>query len=509
MAPKEIDGAEVAKHNSRENGVWIVVHDHVYDVADFLDEHPGGAEIILRYAGKDATEEYDPIHPPSAIKDNLEPEKQLGPLKKGTLKEEPKAAEPASTPAAASTQVVTVQEPYVKPSLDQILSLHDFEAVARMTMSRRGWNYYSSGADDEITMRENYNAYQRVWFRPRVLRNVGTVDYSTKILGFDSSMPVYITATALGKLGHPEGEVCLTKAAHEHNVIQMIPTLASCSFDEMVDAAAPGQVQFLQLYVNSDRSRTRKIIKHAAKRGVKALFITVDAPQLGRREKDMRTKFEGNASAHQTKGGDAVQRDSGAARAISSFIDPGLCWNDIPELRDAAGQMKILLKGVQCWEDAVLAAEAGVDGIVLSNHGGRQLDFAPAAITILPQVVQQLNHRGLLFKADGTRFEILIDGGVRRATDVLKAVALGATAVGIGRPMIYAMSGYGTEGVSRALQILKDEFEMNMRLIGAPTLQHVNPSMVDISALRMANVGPTAYATNYELMMPAGIKSKL
>ncbi|GMK53979.1 hypothetical protein CspeluHIS016_0105650 [Cutaneotrichosporon spelunceum] len=511
MAPKEVDGAEVAKHNSRENGVWIVVHDHVYDVTDFLDEHPGGAEIILRYAGKDATEEYDPIHPPDAIKDNLEPEKQLGPLKKGSLKEEPKAVEAAPAPAAttAANQVVAAPEPYVKPSLDQILSLHDFEAVARMSMSRRGWNYYSSGADDEITMRENYNAYQRVWFRPRVLRNVGNVDYATKILGFDSSMPVYITATALGKLGHPDGEVCLTKAAHEHNVIQMIPTLASCSFDEMVDAAAPGQVQFLQLYVNSDRARTRKIIKHAADRGVKALFITVDAPQLGRREKDMRTKFEGNASAHQTSGKDKVQRDSGAARAISSFIDPGLCWADIPELREAAGDMKILLKGVQSWEDAVMAAEAGVDGVVLSNHGGRQLDFAPAAITILPEVVQQLHHRGLLFKADGTRFEILIDGGVRRATDVLKAVALGATAVGIGRPMIYAMSGYGTEGVSRALQILKDEFEMNMRLLGAPTLQHVNPSMVDISALRMPNVGPTAYATNYELMMPAGTKAKL
>lgn len=113
-------------------------------------------------------------------------------------------------------------EPYTKPPLGQILSLHDFEAVARMTMSRRGWNYYSSGADDEITMRENYNAYQRVWFRPRVLRDVGKVDFSTKILGFPTSMPIYITATALGKLGHPEGEVCLTKAAAEHDIIQMV-----------------------------------------------------------------------------------------------------------------------------------------------------------------------------------------------------------------------------------------------------------------------------------------------
>jgi len=322
-------------------------------------------------------------------------------------------------------------------------------------MNRRGWNYYSSGADDEITMRENTNAYNRVWFRPRVLRDVTNVDFSTTILGHKSSMPVYITATALGKLGHPEGEVLLTRAAHEHNVIQMIPTLASCGFDEMVDAAAPGQVQFLQLYVNADKSRTKKIIEHAAKRGVKALFITVDAPQLGRREKDMRTKFEGNASAHQTKGGDQVQRDSGAARAISSFIDPSLNWNDLPFLIECAGDMKVILKGVQCWEDAVLAAEAGVDGIVLSNHGGRQLDTAPAAITILQEVVAQLNARGLMYRPGKPKFEIFVDGGVRRATDVLKAVALGATAVGIGRPMIYAMSTYGQEGVSHALQILK------------------------------------------------------
>ena len=152
-------------------------------------------------------------------------------------------------------------------------------------------------------------------------------------------------------------------------LIRQIPTLASCGFDEMVDAASPGQIQFLQLYVNADRSRTRKIIAHAAERGVKALFITVDAPQLGRREKDMRTKFEGAASSQQERGSDNYRRDQGAARAISSFIDPSLNWSDLKELKEAAGDMKVVLKGVQCWEDAVMAAEAGCDGVVLSNHG--------------------------------------------------------------------------------------------------------------------------------------------
>ncbi|GFZ46812.1 Cytochrome b2, mitochondrial [Saitozyma sp. JCM 24511] len=516
---KGVDGKVVAEHNSREKGVWIVIHGKVYDMTDFLDEHPGGAEIILKYAGMDATEEYDPIHPPDAITDNLDPSKHLGPLIPDTL---PAPPAPTPAPAPAPNTVTIAQkggnaagnadrpEEYVKPPLEEILSLHDFEAVARRSMNRRGWNYYSSGADDEITMRENHNAYHRVWFRPRILRNVKSVDFSTSIWGYRTSMPVYITATALGKLGHPEGEVCLTRAAAKHDIIQMIPTLASCSFDEMVDAASPGQVQFLQLYVNADRARTVKIIKHAKERGVKALFVTVDAPQLGRREKDMRTKFEGNASSQQTSGKDNFRRDQGAARAISSFIDPSLNWDDLAELADAAKGMKVVLKGVQCWEDAVMAAERGLDGVVLSNHGGRQLDFAPSPLAILPGVVAALRAGGHLApRPDRGKFEIFVDGGVRRATDVLKAVALGATAVGIGRPMIYSMSTYGEEGVSKALQILKDEFEMNMRLLGAPTIHDVVPSMVDTSALHAPAVGGTMYQENYEQMMPVGVKARL
>ncbi|WVN91034.1 uncharacterized protein L203_106281 [Cryptococcus depauperatus CBS 7841] len=467
---KQVDGQEVAKHNSREKGVWIVVHGNVYDVSDFLDEHPGGAEIILRYAGKDATEEYEPIHPPDAIKDNLDPSKCLGALVPSSLPAEPT---PSPAPAPPPTEVGTI--------------------TAQAQMMRFRW--------------ENHNAYQRVWFRPRILRDVSSVDYSTTILGHKTSMPVYISATALGKLGHPEGEICLTKAAGEQDVIQMIPTLASCGFDEMVDAAIPGQVQFLQLYVNADRNRTKKLIAHAAERGVKALFITVDAPQLGRREKDMRTKFEGAVSAQQTRHNDKIQSDQGVARAISSFIDPSLNWYDLKELIDAAQGMKIVLKGVQCWEDAVMAAEAGVDGVVLSNHGGRQLDFAPSSLALLPSVIQALTARGFMAPSRPKNFEVFVDGGVRRATDVLKAVALGATAVGIGRPMIYAMSTYGTDGIMPL--ILQNEFEMNMRLLGAPTMSDVVPSMVETSALLHSQGAVTMYDDNYERMVPVGVRARL
>ncbi len=277
-------------------------------------------------------------------------------------------------------------------------------------------------------MRENRDAYSRVWLRPRILRDVTNIDFATTMLGSPSSLPIYATATALGKLGNPKdglGEVHITQACAQTGTIQMIPTLASCSFDQMVDAAEEGQPLWMQLYVNKDREITKKIVQHAEKRGVRGLFITVDAPQLGRREKDMRQKFaeEEHGSSVQKQAGDKVESNQGAARAISSFIDPGLSWDDLDWFKSIT-KMPICLKGVQCWEDAVLAAEAGCAGIVLSNHGGRQLDLARSGIDILGEVMPELRKRGL-----DNKMEVYIDGGVRRAADVIKAVAMGAKGV--------------------------------------------------------------------------------
>ena len=172
------------------------------------------------------------------------------------------------------------------PPLENCYNLSDFEFVAKQVMKGIAWGYYSSGADDEITMRENRTAFHKIWFRPRVLVDVEKVDTACTMLGSPSALPFYVTATALGKLGHPDGETVLTRAAARHGVIQMIPTLASCSFDEIVDAADGKQTQWFQLYVNRDRGITARIVRHAEARGCKGLFITVDAPQLGRREKD-------------------------------------------------------------------------------------------------------------------------------------------------------------------------------------------------------------------------------
>jgi len=242
-------------------------------------------------------------------------------------------------------------------------------------------------------------------------------------------------------------------------------------------------VQWLQLYVNKDREITKRIVQHAEERGCKGLFITVDAPQLGRREKDMRSKFEDAGSNVQRKSGSEVDRSQGAARAISSFIDPSLCWKDIPWFMSIT-KMPIILKGVQRVEDVIRAIETGVQGVVLSNHGGRQLDFARSGIEVLAEVMPVLRERGW-----EDRIEIFVDGGIRRATDIIKALCLGAKGVGIGRPFLFAMSAYGLPGVDRAMQLLKDEMVMNMRLIGCSDISQLNPTLVDTTGLKIHTTG--------------------
>lgn len=474
---QKLTGAEVAKHSTKDNA-WVIIHGHAYDVTEFLPEHPGGPKIILKYAGKDATEEYEPIHPPDTLDKYLDKSKHLGEVDMSTVEKEEKEDDP---------EEVERQERIKRmPILEQCFNLMDFEAVAKRVMKKTAWAYYSSGADDEITMRENHAAFHKIWFRPRVLVNVEKIDMSTTMLGTKVSIPFYVTATALGKLGNPEGEVVFTRGAKKHNVIQMIPTLASCSFDEICDAREDGQVQWLQLYVNKNRDITKRIIEHAEKRGCKGLFITVDAPQLGRREKDMRSKFSDVGSNVQSSSGDDVDRSQGAARAISSFIDPSLNWEDIPWFLSVT-KMPIILKGVQRVEDVIRAISSGVQGVVLSNHGGRQLDFARSGIEVLAEVMPELRRLGL-----ENKIEIFVDGGIRRATDIIKALCLGAKGVGIGRPFLYAMSAYGLPGVDRAMQLLKDEMEMNMRLIGCSSVDQLGPDLVDTRGLSMHSTGVPA-----------------
>merc|ERR1712070_781941 len=366
-----------------------------------------------------------------------------------------------------------------------------------------GWGYYSSGGDDEITLRDNNAAFQRIVMRPRIVKNVGSIDMTTDVLGVLSSLPVYFTATALAKLADPEGEPAIVRAAKKSGVVYMLPTLSSCSLDEMLKAREPGQVVWSQLYVNPERSRSEAYLRKLEDAGVEAIFVTVDAPQLGRREKDMRNKYTKEAAKEQDQdeAEGKVDHSQGAARAISSFIDPTFCLDDIPWLKSST-KLPIFLKGVQCGEDAVLAYQADLAGCVLSNHGGRQLDTCRSGVEVLPEVMDALRDAG----ATKDNFKVFVDGGIRRGADIFKAVALGATAVGIGRPVLYSLAAYGEKGIVRMVSMLQDELQMAMRLSGCACIKDITRAHVITKNLGDHIVPqPTHYLASqtYQGLLPA------
>jgi L-lactate dehydrogenase (cytochrome) len=279
----------------RAGKCWLLLGDTVYDLAEFKAEHPGGPEYIERWAGDDGTEEFLESHPLDIIERTITGDALkravVGKIDKATLPADHGAAQKKKREANGGGHgAAAAAEPLVgKPPLDAIINIYDFEAVARQEMlgagKKEGWDYYSSGADDEMSMRENHSAFHRLWLRPRVLVNVRDVDTTTTILGHTSSMPVMLSAVAMCGLGHKDGEVAWCKAAGAHGVIFMAPSLASRGFDDINAARREKQPLFFQLYVNPDRAVARKMVEKAEAAGCTALFITVDAPQLGNREK--------------------------------------------------------------------------------------------------------------------------------------------------------------------------------------------------------------------------------
>ncbi|CCK70640.1 FMN-dependent alpha-hydroxy acid dehydrogenase KNAG_0E03860 [Huiozyma naganishii CBS 8797] len=485
---KSISPSEVAKHNTPDD-CWVVIEGYVYNLTEFIPTHPGGPMVIKSNAGKDVTAIFKPLHAKGTIEKFVKKEWFIGPLS------EPMPAElvcPEYTPGETREEIVLKERLRESlPPLANIVNLYDFEKLASKILSNQAWAYYSSGSDDEISLRENHNAYHRIFFKPKVLVDVSKVDTRTKMLGSQTDVPFYVTATALMKLGNPQGgEMDIAKGcgATDVRVPQMISTLASCSIDEIADAKVhDDQIQWYQLYVNSDRKVTKELIQHVEALGLKALFVTVDAPSLGHREKDLKIKFSTMQSGPELMQSKPEHKDAGAekgaSRALSKFIDPALSWNDIVEFKKHT-KLPIVIKGVQRAEDVVKAAELGLAGVVISNHGGRQLDFSRSPVEVLAESVPELEKRGL--RSDN--FQLFIDGGVRRGTDILKALCLGANGVGLGRPFIYANSCYGKEGVAKAISLLTDELEMSMRLLGVTSIDQLGPELLDLSALRNRNV---------------------
>jgi len=351
------------------------------------------------------------------------------------------------------------------------VNINDFENLAKEKLTQMAYDYYSSGANDEITLRENCEAYKRIFLKYRVLVDVSKRDLSTEVLGQKIPMPVIIAPTAFHKLAHIEGEVAVAKAAGAAGTIMILSTLSNSDVEDVVKASS--SPVWFQLYVYKEREVTRELIKRAEAAGCKAIVLTVDAPVLGTRERDVRNKFnlpEGiyvkNLIPAKRENIPATN-DSGLSDYVQKFLDPSLSWKDIQWLKSVTN-LPLIIKGISCKEDALLSVESGADGIVVSNHGGRQLDTCRATIDVLPEIAEAVNDK----------IEILIDGGIRRGTDVLKAIALGAKAVLIGRPVIWGLAAGGEKGVSQVLEILHKEFDVAMALCGCNSVKSISKELI-------------------------------
>ena len=352
------------------------------------------------------------------------------------------------------------------------LNVDDFEALARERLPAMAYDYYASGAHDEVTLRENRAAFARLALRYRVLVDVSRRDLATTVLGRRIAMPVLIAPTAFHRMAHPDGEVATARAAAAAGTIMTLSTLSTTAIEE-VTAASAGPLWF-QLYVYKDRGATRDLVQRVEAAGATALVLTVDAVLFGRRERDVRNRFclpEGLAVRNLVAAGmgdlPPAAADSGLAAYAVSLFDPALSWKDVGWLRSIT-RLPVIVKGIVRGDDAARAVEQGAAGVVVSNHGGRQLDTARATIDVLPEVVE----------AVAGRAEVLLDGGVRRGTDVLKAIALGARAVLIGRPVLWGLAAGGEAGVGRVLSLFREEIDLAMALCGCPDVASITRDLV-------------------------------
>ncbi|KAE8404507.1 hypothetical protein BDV37DRAFT_282800 [Aspergillus pseudonomiae] len=429
---------EIAKHNSADS-CWVVLYGKVYDVTNFLENHPGGSAAILALAGKDATQEYDTIHPPGLLEEYLAPEACLGVLSASTSE----TAEPTSIPQHTASKETSEEAP-----LSSLLNLAEIEQVAERKLSPKGWAYYSSATDNSITKAHNNLIYRSILLRPRVFIDCRECDLSAHFLGLKLGLPIYISPAAMARLAHPQGEAGIAAACRKFGAMQLISHNASMVTQEIIANAHPDQVFGWQLYCLKDVRRSEKRIAEINSiKAIKFICLTLDAPFPGKREIEERQKME-------------ELRTAGAASSPQVWgTDASLTWERTLNWLRIHTSLPI------------------VRGIVLSNHGGRALDTVSTPVHVLleirrfcPEVLDRL--------------DVIVDGGIRRGTDVVKALALGAKAVGIGRAALYGLAAGGQEGVERTLHILADETATAMRLLGVQrvdqlSLQHVNTQLVD------------------------------
>ena len=341
-----------------------------------------------------------------------------------------------------------------------LLNLDEFENAARAVLPQAVYDYYAGGADDEVTLRENRAAFARYALRPRVLVDTSAVDTTTQLFDQRLTGPVLIAPTAFQKLANIEGELATARAAAQYGTVYIASTVSTTSI-ENITAAAPASNIWLQLYVFRDRELTRDLVQRAETAGCRALCLTVTVPVQGKRERDARNRFSLPAGVEMANFSGLRQASLPESKgsALEMFIarefDGSLTWSAVEWLASIS-KLPILLKGICHPDDAELAVEHGAAGIIVSNHGGRQLDSAIATLDALPAVADAV---------DG-RVPVLIDGGIRRGTDVIKALALGATATLIGRPILWGLAVGGQAGVEAVLGLIHDEVARATALCG-------------------------------------------
>ncbi|KAI1452300.1 FMN-dependent dehydrogenase-domain-containing protein [Annulohypoxylon moriforme] len=444
---------EVSEHNTQDS-CWMVLHEKVYDITSFVPKHPGGRSILLKNAGRDASKAFDSVHPVEILEEYLTPDQVLGTIDPRDVIKDVKIRE-SGNPSSLEPEPVP---PSTLPPLESMLSIPEIEKHALQQLSPKAISYYVSATDDQITKAANGEIYWSILLRPRVFIDCTECSLQTSILGNQVGLPIFVSPAAMARLAHPSGEAGIARACSSFRTLQIISKNASLSPATIV-RAGPSAIFAWQLYVLKDISATERTLAQIRQiPQIKFIVLTLDAPFPGKREADERFKM-----------GEAAPQAWGT--------EAGLTWRKTLEWLGRHTSLPIVLKGVQTHEDAYAATMfPAVKGIILSNHGGRALDTAPTPIQVLleirkfcPEVLDKL--------------DVLVDGGVRRGTDVVKALALGAKGVGIGRAVLYGLSVGGEEGVKRVLKILADETETAMRLLGVKTVSELGSRHVNTSVL--------------------------
>lgn len=398
-----------------------------------------------------------------------------------------------------SLSVVRLRRPELsttKRRLARAASVEDVRSIARRRLPRGVFDYIDGGAEDEITLRDNSEGYRRIRFRPRVLRNVAKVDTGSTLLGNPISLPLVLAPTGFTRIAHPAGELAVARSAERAGLPYALSTLGTRSIEDVARTAA-GRFWF-QVYMWRDRGLVAELVNRARQAGFEALCLTVDTAVLGKRERDVRRGFTlppkiglstildglihpgwtwqfltSEPITFANVAGSAVG-DGTSAVSLSEYVsqqfDPSVSWQDVEWLR-SIWDGPVVLKGIQTVEDAQIAAAEGVEAIALSNHGGRQVDNAPPIVELLPDVAQAI----------GDRVELIADGGVRRGSDIVKALALGAKACMMGRAYLYGLGAAGERGVDHVIDLLASELRRTMALIGVSTVKDLDSDFLALS----------------------------